>query len=261
MINAELAQTIAMIRQSGGTYEPSSELINLTLAEAYEIQSRLADTLVAGGQFGGIAGYKLAVNGPAQMAHFGVTEPAAAFLFEREAVRSPAELAAGSFANLVIEPEIAAIIGAGIDDVGETLDRDDVAKAIEKFVPALELIDMRGLKMPDVTLPAAVALNVLNAGCVIGDDGVRPADLNLTDMTATLLFDGKPVASGTNAAPQHPLDAVTWLIGHLRQRSLALQPGMIVLCGTHVPMQKAPEGTRDIEATFSGLGEVALRLE
>ncbi|MGI9363946.1 MAG: fumarylacetoacetate hydrolase family protein, partial [Rhizobiaceae bacterium] len=156
--------------------------------------------------------------------------------------------------------EIAAIIGDGINNFEGEATRESVQNCIEKYVPAIEVIDMRGTQIKDTPLPKAVALNIFNAGCVLGNDGIAPEDLNLESITTSIKLNGEPFEKETNNAPQHPLDAVAWLMKHLKNRPFKLKPGMVVLCGTHIPIQYVPAHAKQIDIAMSGLGTVSMSL-
>lgn len=222
-------------------------------ADAYAVQDKVSAELVARGIRQDICGYKIALNSPHLMAHFGVAEPVSGPLFADQNHPSPADLNPGDYHTLVIEPEIAAIIGSRIDS--PTGGRDGVVPVIARFVPAFELIDTRGAHIPDVKLLSAIAQNITNEGMVTGGPGVAPADLDVDALSVTVSFDDETMGPFTGAAPQHPLDAVAWLADHLVARGKALEPGMVVLCGTHMP-PKPIGAAKHVRADFGPLGDV-----
>ena len=207
-----------------------------------------------------VGGYKLAVNGAPQMAHFGVAEPAAARIFADEVYETGAVLDKARFEAVSIEPEIAAVMGAGVEKLSGPVDRAAAMGAIESFRPAIELIDQRGIPMPEVKLEEAIALNVFNAGAVLGAGRVAPDELDLDGMEVTLDLDGARVAEARGSAPQHPGDAVAWLVGHLSARGLRLAPGMVVMCGTHLPLRVLDPEAGRVDVAMSGLGRVGFTL-
>lgn len=209
---------------------------------------------------GAVAGYKLAINGLPQQMQLGLTQPASARIFGNEIYGSGTELPASSFQMLCVEPEIAAILGDGVRDIAVPKTRAEARQVVDRFHPAIELIDPRGLGMAPDLIPAAVALNIMNAGIVMGEDQVAADALDLSHMTTTLSFDGQVAAEATDNAPQHPLDAVMWLMWHLNGRGIAVEPGMVVMCGTHVPLMPAPESVGHVAVSFSGLGAVEVAI-
>ncbi len=197
------------------------------------------------------------MNGAAQMAHFQVSEPVSARVFGSEIYPSGAPLQRDDFLSLYVEPELAAVLGGPVRDLAGPVDRDGAIKLIDRFHAAIELIDQRGVALPARQLPQAVALNVFNAGIVLGQAHTTPEALDLPGLEVIVRFDGVVVDHTVGTAPQDPVEAVMWLVNQLQARGVALQPGMVVMCGTHVPIREVPEDTREITVTMTGLGEVS----
>ncbi|PQO24308.1 hypothetical protein C2I36_03360 [Rhodobacteraceae bacterium WD3A24] len=229
------------------------------MAAGYATQDRLVENLIAEGRRGPVAGYKIAANAPALMKRFGVSEPASGRVFADQCHESPAQRASAEFHTFALEPEIAAVIGARLTPDHAPFERARIAAAIDRFVPALELLDLRGADMSAVHLPDVVAQNISNAGAVVGAHGVGADDLDTARLHTEVMIDGAPAISVTGGAPQDPVEAVQWLAGHLAARGLTLEPGQIVLCGTHAPMHPVA-GPASIELRMSGLGTVEFRL-
>ncbi|WP_165978864.1 2-keto-4-pentenoate hydratase [Antarcticimicrobium luteum] len=249
------AQAAAGVRKRVERFEAPQGLDGASLAPAYAFQ----DAYVAAVGLP-VAGYKLAVNGAPQMAHFGVSEPVSGRLFAGELYENDAVLHKSRFQEIAVEPELAAVMGAGVADLSGPVDRAAAMEAIDCFRPAIELIDQRGIPMPKVELAQAIALNVFNAGIVLGAGRIEPGELDLDGLEVTLDLDGARVAEARGAAPQHPGDAVAWLIGHLAARGLRLIPGMVVMCGTHLPLRALAPETGRVEVTMGGLGRVGFTL-
>lgn len=226
--------------------------------EAYKYQDAYAAGVAD--EKGGIAGFKLAVNGAAQMAHFKVDQPVSARLFTDEIYESGANLPGSSFHKLCIEPELAAIIGPGIIDATAPVTREQAMAAIECFRPAIELVDQRGAALPKIKLAQGIGLNVFNAGIVLGEGKIAPEHLSLPNLAVTIAVNGTVTDETKGTAPQDPVDAVMWLINHLAPRKLSLARGMVVMCGTHIPLKPLPDDAREVEITMSGLGAVSFSL-
>jgi len=249
------AQAAAEARKAVRRFEMPEGLGAAPFEAAYAFQDAYVDALGLD-----VGGYKLAVNGAPQMAHFGVSEPVSARIFADELYENGTVLHKSRFEAVSIEPEIAAVMGPGIDTLSGPVDRAAALAAVDCFRPAIELIDQRGIPMPQVKLDQAIALNVFNAGVVLGEGRLAPGDLDLDGMEVTLDLDGERVAAATGNAPQHPGDAVAWLIGHLAARGLNLRPGMVVMCGTHLPLRVLDPGVTRVEVTMAGLGGVGFAL-
>ena len=207
-----------------------------------------------------VGGFKLAVNGAAQMAHFGVSEGASARIFGPEIYDDGAALPRKMFGTVSVEPELCAVLGDAVADVTSPIDRETAMACIDRFHAAIEIIDQRGFAVPALKLQQAIALNVFSAGIVLGRASVAPDALDLSSLRATLSLNGEMVGDVTNAAPQEPIEAVRWLINHCLRRGVALRPGLVVMCGTHIPIRLLEEDERAVEISMTGLGKVGFTL-
>jgi len=253
------ARTAAVQRRSVETLTIPEGLGGTPFEEAYRYQ----DAYVAAVEpdAGAVGGYKLAVNGVPQQIQVEVPHAVSARIFANEIFDSGITLPVAGFSVACVEPEIAAVLGDGLLDNPTPANRAEARAVIDRFHPAIELIDPRGLKMSPDLIPAAVALNVMNVGIVLGPDSVTPDQLNLTEMTVTMTLDGTDVVQVTDNAPQHPVDAVIWLLHHLAQRGQRVEPGMVVMCGTHVPIWPLAPDVRAVDIDMSGLGAVSFWLQ
>lgn len=257
----EVVQAIVGDIQSMATYTPRPDRDGpRDLALAYATQDAVVAELVARNALGPVAGYKIAANSPALMTHFGLSEPASGRVFAGQRHDSPAVLPASGFRQFAYEPEIAAVIGSHLParDAPHPLER--VAAAIARFVPALELLDLRGAEMESIHLPDIVAQNITNAGAVVGGPGTVPDRFDARAIETRVEIDGVAELSVRAGAPQPPLEAVAWLANHLAGRGISLEAGQIVLCGTHAPIRYV-HGVATISVEMPPLGSVTLRLE
>lgn len=228
------------------------------LDAAYAMQGAYAAAVAAGK--GGVSGYKLAANSPRLLAHFGVSDPVWARIFRDETHLSGLSIPRGAFGDLFVEPELAAILGPGAEGLTGPVDREGALALIERYHAAIELVDANGAAMHEMKLEQAVTLNVFNAGIVLGEDCQNPASLDLPGLRVTLRVDGVVMGEATGAAPQDPVEAVRFVLNEALRRGAPLAPGMVVMCGTHLPMRRIAPGEREIAADMSGLGRVSFTL-
>lgn len=253
-----VAQIVADITRAApfdgyGTVPPRS------VADAFSIQNAVTEMLSETPGFGPVIGWKIAANAPALLDRLGLQEPLSGRVFSGQCHDSPARLRAADYREFAFEPEIAAVLGADLPLQDAPFDPARVTQAIERFVPAVELLDMRNADMATVHIPDAVAQNVSNVGAVLGGPGVRPDALNSALVRTVLTIDDAVVHDVMGGASQDPVEAVTWLANHLAARGLALTAGNFVLCGTHSPIWYHV-GAGEILIEMSGLGEVSLIL-
>ena len=216
-------------------FRPYADLISGNLDAAYFIQDQVVEMLQARGIRAAPCGYKLALNSQTLMAHFGVSEPCSGRMFSDQKWQSPAKLSARDYRGLLIEAEIMAVMQADMPgrDGGHT--RVSAEQAVERYFPAIELVDARDLQIPQARLPSVVAQNITTEGVVYGGPGLTPEELDVGSLPVSLSFDGQGVAETKGTPPQHPGDAIAWLANHLMARGGMLKAGDIVICGTHVP--------------------------
>ena len=228
-----------------------------SLAQGYELQDLVAERLAADASRGPVAGFKIALGTAAQMEKFGITEPVSARIYSAQRLQSPADLGARKFGQLAFEPEIAALICETLEPGARAHDRASVRAAVERLVPAVEVLDQRRIDMGSATIADVVAQNISGGGIVIGGPGIAPEAYDELNVKTVVKLDGKVAAEAENGAPQHPLDVVAWMANHLASRGLRLEAGMVVLCGTHTPIVQAGEGS-SLQVSISGLGDVEL---
>ena len=244
--------------QAREAHEPYPLAEPADLDEAYAMQAAYATAVAA--RKGGVSGYKLAANSPRLLAHFGVSEPVWARIFRDETHLSGLKIPRAVFGDLFVEPELAAILGPGVEGVSAPVDRDGALALIERFHGAFELVDANGAAMHSLALGQAVTLNVFNAGIVLGEEGQSPATLDLPTLAVTLRVDGAVVGEATGAAPQDPIEAVRFVVNQVLAQGATLAPGMVVMCGTHLPMRRIAPGETEVAVDMSGLGRVSFTL-
>jgi len=244
---------------SGAPFQPYSTEPPRSLAQAYAIQDDLIACLIESGHRGPVAGWKIAANSPQLLARLKLAEPANGRVFADQRHDTPATLRAADYTRFAFEPEIAALMKTTLDPADAPFAAADVMAAIDRFVPALELLDMRHTDMANTHIPDAIAQNISNVGAVLGGPGVAPDALDTAQIRTMLSINGRIEHDVTGAAPQPPLEAVAWLANQLASRGLALEAGQVVLCGTHSPIWYH-EGAGEIEVAMSGLGKVSATL-
>ncbi|MEN9773236.1 MAG: hypothetical protein RL322_306 [Pseudomonadota bacterium] len=255
-----LAERIAADLLIRAPHQPHARVLGKDLAAAYRVQDRVVSRIQASREWGTVTGFKVAMNSKALLERYGLDEPVSARIFSagRHAGHT-IDLTGRSFRQFAFEPEIAALIGSPLEPRAGGHDRESVRPAIERLVPALELLDQRGIVMTEASAADAIAQNISNAGIAIGGPGVSPAEYEALQVTTQVRFGDQDIASVTQAMPQHPLDVVAWMANHLAARGLQIEAGMVILCGTHTPIQHPPRGAR-IQVAMTGLGQVEVRL-
>ena len=214
---------------------------------AYAVQDDVASILQQ--SFGGFAGYKIAWNNAAQIAQLSPNAPAVGHIFSDQVRMSGVHFPAGSFGQLVVEPEIIAVIGRDISGAEQTA--DTVVPFIAEFHAGFEIMDRRGSPQAlQAHPPSIVANNIFNNGLVIGEH--HEVNVDFSTIETIVHWDGEEILRATNAAPQNPALAVATVANILAKRGKQLHAGDKVLCGTHMPPFVVEKGT--LSVTMGVLG-------
>lgn len=254
-----VARSIVHDILAGAPFRPYPTDPPRRIEDAYAMQDLVTQELIASGYRQSVTGWKIAANSQELLTRFNLGEPASGRVFADQSYRSPAKLPASYFMELAFEPEIAALMCATLDPAEAPFAPDRVLSAIDRYVPALELIDMRKAATQAPAMPDVIAQNITNEGAVLGGAGIAAMDLKDRAVRTTVRIDGTIEQAVTGAAPQNPLEAVTWLANHLAGRGLTLSAGQFVLCGTHTPMRHVTRPCH-IEVEMSGLGKVEMQV-
>ncbi len=232
---------------------PPSETRALSAGEAYAVQDRLREALVARGER--VVGWKAGFTGKVAQAAFGTNEPVCAFLLASSVFPDRADVPVARFVGLVVEAEIAFVMEHDLAGPGVTPAR--ALLAVAGAVPALELVDFRMSGKPTATdvIADGVYANALVVGAPMTD--VAHLDLALEGLVYEL--NGTVVATNAGAEVMGgPLNALAWIANHLGARGLGLRAGDLVMSGS-ISQLLRPKAGDTVRATFTRLGAVSAR--
>ena len=226
---------------------------DLTLEQAYAIQTALRTALVAKGEK--VIGWKLGFTAPAGQAAMGLKEPVSGFLLSGQ-YAGGAEVSMSRFAVLSVEVEVALRMRTKL--VGPGVTADSAVLAVEGALPVFELPDFLYAGKPrgvDI-----VADDVHANAIVLGSPltPVRGLDLALEGV----VYEHNGEIVGTHTAAEvlgSPLNALAWLANHLERRGLELKAGDIVITGSISKLLR-PKAGDTIRARFTRLGSVAIKV-
>jgi 2-keto-4-pentenoate hydratase len=230
-----------------------SEGRTLSLAEAYDVQDRVRQALLARGER--VVGWKAGFTNRATQQAFATDRPACGFLLGSGVYASGAEVPTSDFIGLAVEAEVALVMGRAL--AGPGVSAPQALLAVEGAVPALELIDFRYAGKP--TAIDAVADGVLARAIVLGAPltDVTHVDLALEG----LVFELNGAIAATNTAAEvlgSPINSLAWVANHLGARGLALRAGDVVMTGS-VSLVLRPKAGDTVRARFTRLGSVSAR--
>lgn len=233
---------------------PPSATRPLSVGEAYAVQDRLREALVARGER--VVGWKAGFTSKATQAAFGTDEPVCAFLLASGVFPSRAEILFARFAGLVVEAEVAFVMKHDLAGPGVTPAR--ALLAVAGAVPALELVDLRYSGKPSGA--DVIADGVYASAIVVGAPMTDVAHLDLALEGLVYELSGTVVATNTGAEVMgSPLNALAWIANHLGSRGLGLCAGDLVMSGS-VSQLLRPKAGDTVRATFTRLGSVSVRL-
>ncbi|OJX67064.1 MAG: 2-keto-4-pentenoate hydratase [Micrococcales bacterium 73-13] len=249
-----IAAQLLAARRDGAPIPPISERIALGQDEAYRVQLAQVDAWRREGRR--VIGYKVGLTSRAIQRQLGVDQPDFGHLFDDDVVLSGEPIPAGRFIQPRVEPEIAFVLGRGLEGPGVTV--ADAIRAIDVAVASLEIIDSR-IADWRITLPDTIADNASAGAVVLGTAPVALAGRDLRLTGGILRRNGRIVHTGAGAAVLgSPVSALVWLVNTLGRAGTAVEAGSVVLPGAITAAVPAEPGDV-ISADFAGLGSVTAR--
>lgn len=244
LFDAEISKQI--IPQLSTTY-PSLEL-----SESYEIQRRWMQHHLAAGQR--VVGHKIGLTSRAMQMASKMTEPDYGVLLDHMMFRDGQIIPAGRFIKPRLEVELAFVLKEDLTGPGCNI--YDVMRVTEFVVPALEIIDYR-TEVPRL-ITDTIADNAASGGVVVGGRPVRPFDVDIRWVGATLSKNGIIEESGVSAAIMgHPAAGVAWLANKLADQGESLKKGQFILGGSFTRPVDIASGDV-IQADYGPLGAISV---
>jgi 2-keto-4-pentenoate hydratase len=223
-------------------------------AQAYAVQQACVAIWLERGRR--IAGQKIGLTSKAVQAQFGVDEPDFGVLFSDMILDDGAEIPWGKVIQPRVEGELAFVLKTDLK--GERLSAQDVIKATDYVVPAVEICGSR-IERWDIRLADTISDNASSGLVVLGKARMRPGLDELSKVPMTMRHRGTTAAEGRGeACLGNPAIAVAWLGEMLTRFGGALRAGDVVLSGALARMVDAEPGS-GFAADFGALGTVNLR--
>jgi 2-oxo-hept-3-ene-1,7-dioate hydratase len=225
---------------------------DMGIEDAYRVQDRWIETRVAKGAR--VVGHKIGLTSRAMQRASNMTEPDYGRILDDALFNDGAVVAAKDFLKPRLEVELAFIMGEDLDGPGKRI--YDVMRATEMIVPALEIIDYR-TEVPR-SIVDTIADNAAFGALVVGGRAVRPFDIDVRWVGATLSKNGVIEESGVSAAVMgHPAAGIAWLVNKLHAVGAGLQKGQIVLGGSFTRPVDIAAGDV-IQADYGPLGAIGV---
>jgi 2-keto-4-pentenoate hydratase len=226
---------------------------HMDVVDTYEIQLlNIRRRLAAGAT---VYGHKVGLSSKAMQEMMGVDEPDYGHLLSDMVYSEDAPIPTSRFLLPRVEVEVGFILGEDLPGEGCTV--QDVLRCTEFIAPAIELIDSR-IADWKIGLFDTISDNASSCGVILGKERVKPDELDVAAIDATLDINGARVAEGTSGAVLgDPTIAVAWLANKVASFGVRLQAGHVVLPGSCTRAYDVKPGD-DVVATFTGLGSVSL---
>jgi 2-oxo-hept-3-ene-1,7-dioate hydratase len=225
---------------------------DLILSESYEIQRRWAKHHTDSGRR--IIGHKIGLTSRAMQMASKMSEPDYGSLLDHMMFRDGQVIPANRFIKPRLEVELAFVLKDDLGGPGCNI--YDVMAATDVVVPALEIIDYR-TEVPRA-ITDTIADNAATGGVVVGGRPIRPFDVDIRWVAATLSKNGIIEESGVSAAIMgHPAAGVAWLANKLTDQGERLRKGQFILAGSFTrPVDIAPGDV--IQADYGSLGAIGV---
>lgn len=225
---------------------------HMEIADAYRVQDLWAQARIADGAR--VAGHKIGLTSRAMQMASKITEPDYGRILDDALYNDGARIRADSFIKPRLEVELAFIMGEDLS--GPACRVHDVMRATEFVVPALEIIDYR-TEVPRAIVDT-IADNAAFGAIVIGGRMIRPFDVDVRWVGATLSQNGIIEESGVSAAIMgHPAAGIAWLVNKLHDVGAGLKKGQIVLGGSFTRPVDISKGDV-IHADYGPLGTIGV---
>lgn len=225
---------------------------HIEIEDAYRIQNLWAEGRIAKGAR--VVGHKIGLTSRAMQMASKMTEPDYGRILDDALYNDGARIDAATFIKPRLEVELAFVMGEDLEGPGTRI--HDVIRATEFVVPALEIIDYR-TEVPRA-ITDTIADNAAFGAIVVGGRVIRPMDVDIRWVGATLSKNGIIEESGVSAAIMgHPAAGVAWLVNKLHAVGAKLLKGQIVLAGSFTRPVDIEAGDV-IHADYGPLGAIGV---
>ena len=225
---------------------------HMAIEDAYRVQDLWADARLAKGAR--LAGHKIGLTSRAMQMASKMTEPDYGRILDDALFNDGAQIRTDLFIKPRLEVELAFVMGADLEGPGCRI--YDVMRATEFVVPALEIIDYR-TQVPRAIVDT-IADNAAFGAIVVGGRPIRPMDVDVRWIGATLALNGIIEESGVSAAIMgHPAAGIAWLVNKLHAVGAKLLKGQIVLGGSFTRPVDIKKGDV-VQADYGPVGAIGV---
>ncbi|MDA3129598.1 2-keto-4-pentenoate hydratase [Aliibacillus thermotolerans] len=252
----EAVSALIKAEKTKQTIDPFTSNHKITKDEAYQIQLGVIDYKLENGAK--VVGKKIGLTSKAMQEMLGVNIPDYGHLLDYMIYREKEAISLEPFIQPKVEFEIGFVLKDKLQGPGVTT--EDVIKATDYVVPAIEIIDSRihdwKFKFEDT-----VADNGSSAGAILGKNKKELSDISLPEVKMSLYKNDEFIESAYGSAVMgNPMEAVAWLANEVGHYDISLNPGEIILSGALSKAMSIEPGDH-FKADFENLGTVSAVFE
>jgi 2-keto-4-pentenoate hydratase len=223
------------------------DISRLSLAQAYEVQDGFIAARVQQGAK--VVGWKVGCTSTAIRQQFDLTEPISGKVLMPDVFQSGDHVAASSFVDCAVEPELVFRVGTEIDGA---MNNEQIMQALDGVCAGIELHNYR-FRYGKPTQQELIASNGIHAGLVLQPMLPLLPFWDLPSEKVSLLVKGEVKASGTcREIMGSPLLSIRWLVQHAASRGERLRAGQLIIPGSAVALVRVAAHDT-IEARFDSL--------
>lgn len=255
IIEDSISKACTMLTQAEAGHKPIQPLTEvipqLTVDMAYKIQLySIGQKLLKGRK---IIGKKIGLTSLAMQSLLGVHQPDYGQLLDVMEVPNKGKIQMKALFQPKVEAELAFVLKKTLS--GPSLTVEDVLAATDYIVPSIEIVDSR-IKDWKIKLEDTIADNASSGFFVLGDQQIKPGDINLQEVEMELFRNDQWMNKGKGTdVLGNPATCVAWLGNKLSEYGTSLKAGDIILSGALSAAIPAQQGDRFI-AVFKGWGTV-----
>src|ERR1700689_4130423 len=151
------ANAIASARRERTPLQPLAvDVAPQDAAGGYRIQDALHELLAA--DFGALVGYKIGCTSAVMQHYLGIPPPCRGGVFANGVHSSGVSLPVKNFVRVGVECEIAVRLAHDLEPSRAPFTADAVARAVEAYLPAIEIVDDRYADWQTIGAPTLVAV-------------------------------------------------------------------------------------------------------
>lgn len=249
-----LASDLYEALRTGEPIDPPSDQHDLTVADAYDVQSAFVDRRLDDGAT--VVGHKIGLTSEAIREQLGIDEPDYGRLLDEMFVEGRT-VPTGRLIEPRVEAEVGFVLAEPLEPPVTYL---DVLAATRGVLPVAEIIDSR-VRDWDIGLVDTVADNASAGLYVAGERLADPSGVDLSMEAVKLYRNGELAETGLGAnVLDHPARAVAWLANALVEMDQRLEAGHVVLSGGMTAAVDVEPGDV-VTAEFGTVGSLTMAFE